>query len=61
MTVDPVALQNLLKNVAYPATKQRLMEEAAQRRADEQMMAALAALPEKEYRSTAEVSRDVIT
>ncbi|ATW47369.1 DUF2795 domain-containing protein [Streptomyces xantholiticus] len=59
MTVNPVELQKALGGVGYPADKKQLMDQATRHGADQKVMKALDALPEKTYDSPAEVNKEV--
>lgn len=59
MTVNPIELQKSLGGVSYPAAKQEIVEQAQQHGAGKDIMKALNALPDKEYDSPAEVSKEV--
>ncbi|MEA3172730.1 MAG: hypothetical protein QOF42_141 [Gammaproteobacteria bacterium] len=56
---SPIEVQKALKGVSYPADKQTLLETARSNGADEDVTAALEALPDGEYASPAEVSKGV--
>ncbi|UYQ60233.1 DUF2795 domain-containing protein [Streptomyces peucetius] len=59
MNVNPIALQKCLGGVGYPADKRQILDQAKQHGADQKIMEALDALPEKSYDSPAEVNKEV--
>ncbi|GGW37790.1 DUF2795 domain-containing protein [Streptomyces xantholiticus] len=59
MTVNPIELQKALGGVGYPADKKQIMDQAKQHGADQKVMKALDALPEKTYDSPAAVNKEV--
>ncbi|AUT66556.1 MULTISPECIES: DUF2795 domain-containing protein [Paraburkholderia] len=54
-----VDVQKALKGASYPASKRDLLKTAKQNAADEDVMEALAALPDEQYGSLADVSKAV--
>jgi Protein of unknown function (DUF2795) len=56
MAVNPIQIQKFLKGVDYPARKADLLATAERQGADEEARAALERLPEREYRTPADVS-----
>jgi hypothetical protein len=54
-----VDIQKSLKGVSYPAGKSRLQETAKRNGADDEVLRALDALPEKDYESPADVSKGI--
>ncbi|MGI4813282.1 MAG: DUF2795 domain-containing protein [Janthinobacterium lividum] len=54
-----IDIQKALKGATYPSDKDSLLETARGNDADEEVTAALQVLPEQEYRSPAEVSKQV--
>jgi hypothetical protein len=46
---NPVEVQKYLAGVDYPVTKRRLLEKARENGAGEDVLAALAKLPERDY------------
>jgi hypothetical protein len=54
-----VEVQKSLKGASYPADKSSLRETAESNGADDDVLQALDALPEKEYGSPAEVSKAI--
>jgi hypothetical protein len=57
--MNPVHLQKFLGGVEYPADKRRLVERARANGADAEVFAVLERLPEKEFRTPADVSQAV--
>lgn len=57
--VNPIQLQKHLKGVDYPASKEDLIKHAKQQGADEDAVAALEQIPEKEYETPADVSKAI--
>ncbi|WP_231557304.1 DUF2795 domain-containing protein [Deinococcus sp. YIM 77859] len=55
--INPIQLQKHLRGVDYPASKRDLVAAAERNGADEDMRAALNALPDEEYQTPADVSR----
>lgn len=56
---DFVRVQKFLGGIQYPATKQQLMDQARGNQADDDALATLRGMPEREYSSPDEVSRAV--
>ncbi len=56
---DFVRVQKFLGGIRYPATKQQLMNQARGNQADDDALATLRDIPEREYSSPDEVSRAV--
>lgn len=56
---NPIEVQKALGGVDYPAKKDDLVNNAEQSGADESVLAALRDIPDKEYDSPAEVSKEV--
>lgn len=54
-----VDVQKALKGASYPADKASLLETAKSNGADDEVLAAIEALPEQEYSSPADVSKGV--
>jgi hypothetical protein len=54
---DFVKVYKFLRGTRYPATKQQLMDQARSNQADEEALASLRGLPEREYSGLDEVSR----
>lgn len=54
--VNSVQLQKNLNEVNYPVSKQRLIEHAEQKGADERVLRAFKQLPSKQYETPADVS-----
>ncbi|NEC63305.1 DUF2795 domain-containing protein [Streptomyces sp. SID9727] len=59
MNANPIELQKALGGVNYPAGKGTIVDQARQNGAGDEIVAALDALPEKEYESPAQVSKEV--
>ncbi len=57
--VNPVAVQEYLSGVVYPAQKNELVEKALSQEAPEEIINALNRLPEQEYASPASVSEEL--
>ena len=54
---DFVKVYKFLRGTCYPATKQQLMDQARSNQADEEALASLRGMPEREYSGLDEVSR----
>ena len=54
---DFVKVYKFLRGIRYPATKQQLMDQARTNQADEEALASLRGMPEREYSGPEEVSR----
>ena len=54
---NPIQIQKYLKGVDYPATRERLIENAKHLGADENVCASLEQLPDEEFQTPAEVSQ----
>jgi hypothetical protein len=54
---DFVKVYKFLRGTRYPATKQQLMDQARSNQADEDALASLRGMPEREYSGLDEVSR----
>jgi hypothetical protein len=54
---DFVRVQRFLDGIRYPATKQQLMDHARGNHADDDVLARLKEIPEREYSGPDEVSR----
>ncbi|MGW0773516.1 DUF2795 domain-containing protein [Streptomyces sp. NPDC002835] len=52
-------MQKALGGVGYPADKKQILDQAKQHGADQKIMKALDALPEKSYDSPADVNKEV--
>jgi hypothetical protein len=55
---NPIQIQKFLKGVDYPATKKELIENAKKAGADENILASLEQLPDKEFQTPADVSEE---
>jgi hypothetical protein len=55
---NPVQIQKFLKGVDYPASKAQLIENAKKMGADENILASLEQLPDKEFQTPADVSEE---
>lgn len=54
-----IDVQKALKGASYPADKRSLLEKARENGADEEVMEALGALPDREFANPADVSKGV--
>ncbi|MCS0638424.1 DUF2795 domain-containing protein [Streptomyces sp. LP05-1] len=59
MTVNPIAMQKALGGISYPAAKQDIVDAARSNGADQDIVSALDGIPDKEYETPAEVSKQV--
>ena len=57
MKVNPIQLQKHLKGVDYPAKKDQLIVAAKEHGADENVIEALEALPNKSFETPADVNK----
>ena len=57
--VNPIQLQKFLKGTDYPADKKALLKQAEKNGAEKDMTEILNQLPEQEYQTPAEVSKEV--
>ena len=57
--VNPIRVQRFLGGVDYPARKQKLIEHAQSRGADDDVRSLLERLPDEEFRNPAAVSQAV--
>ena len=58
MHTSPIEVQKALKNMNYPASKEDLIKHAKGRDASNEVMQDIENLPEKEYKSAADVSKE---
>ncbi len=58
MQTSPVQVQKFLKDINYPAKKSDLIEHAKNHNASNEVLQDLNNLPDKEYTSAADVSRE---
>lgn len=58
MHTSPIEVQKALKNMNYPARKENLIKHAKGRDASKEVMQDIKNLPEKEYTSAADVSKE---
>lgn len=58
MHTNPIEVQKALKNMNYPASKEDLIKHAKGREASSKVMQDLENLPEKQYTSAADVSKE---
>lgn len=58
MHTSPIEVQKALKNMNYPASKEDLIKHAKGRDASSEVMQDLENLPEKQYTSAADVSKE---
>jgi hypothetical protein len=56
---NPIQMQKHLKGMNYPASKQALIDHAKQQGADNNAMSIFEQLPEQEYETPAEVSKQI--
>lgn len=56
---NPVDVQSYLSGVDYPASRQDLINEAKRQNADSQVLQDLQGIPDKNYKSPAEVSDEL--
>ncbi len=56
---DFIRVQKYLRGIHYPATKQQLIDHAHANHADDDALAALNGMPERDYSSPDEISRAV--
>jgi hypothetical protein len=56
---NPIEIQKYLSGVDYPVTKQQLLETARSNGADDDVLAALEGLPERDYNGPNAVSAEV--
>lgn len=57
--INPIQLQKHLKGVDYPASKDKLVQQAQQNGADDNAISVLEQLPDNEYSSPTAVSQAV--
>lgn len=58
MQASPIEVQKSLKDIDYPAHKKDLIQHAKKHGASEHVLADLQSLPEKEYHSASDVSKE---
>jgi Protein of unknown function (DUF2795) len=58
MNTSPIEVQKALKNMNYPANKEDLIKHAKDRDASDKVMQDIENLPEKEYTSASDVSKE---
>jgi hypothetical protein len=58
MHTSPIEVQKALKDIDYPVKKQGLIEHAKKHKASSEVIEFLEDLPDKEYTSTIDVSRE---
>jgi hypothetical protein len=58
MHTNPIEVQKALKNMNYPANKEDLVKHAKDREASDKVMQDIENLPDKEYTSAADVSKE---
>ncbi|MCP2249260.1 DUF2795 domain-containing protein [Lentzea aerocolonigenes] len=56
---NPIEIQKYLSGVDYPVTKRQLLDKARENGADEDVLAALEKLPERDYNGPNAVSAEV--
>jgi hypothetical protein len=58
MQASPIEVQKSLKDIDYPVRKKDLIQHAKMHGASDKVLAVLESLPEKEYHSATDVSRE---
>jgi Protein of unknown function (DUF2795) len=58
MHTSPIEVQKTLKNMNYPANKEDLIKHAKDRNASDKVMQDIENLPDKEYTSAADASKE---
>ncbi|MBU6231997.1 MAG: DUF2795 domain-containing protein [Patescibacteria group bacterium] len=58
-SVNPVAIQSYLKGISYPASKQDVVDCAKENEAPSEISDLLARIPEKDYATPAELTREI--
>jgi Protein of unknown function (DUF2795) len=58
MHTSPIEVQKALKNMNYPANKEDLVKHAKDRDASDKVVQDIENLPDKEYTSAADVSKE---
>ena len=58
MQASPIEVQKSLKDIDYPVHKKDLIQHAKKHGANDKVLAVLESLPEKEYKSATEVSKE---
>jgi UDP:flavonoid glycosyltransferase YjiC (YdhE family) len=58
MQTSPIEVQKALKDMDYPANKEKLIEHAKKHKASKEVMEVLEELPDQEYSNAADVSRE---
>lgn len=58
-TPNPIQIQKFLDGLDYPVSKQDLLKRAQENGADENVMSTLEGLPDHDYTSPVDVSREV--
>jgi len=58
MESSPIEVQKALKDIDYPANKEKLIQHAKKHAASEEVMRDIKELPDKEYENAADVSKE---
>ena len=58
MQTSPIEVQKALKNMDYPANKEKLIQHAKKHNASKEVMQVLDELPDQEYTNAADVSKE---
>lgn len=58
MQTSPIEVQKALKDMDYPASKEKLIQHAKKHSASKEVMQVLDELPDKEYTNAADVSKE---
>ncbi len=57
--VNPIQLQKALKGTNYPASKQDLLKHVEQNKADDNIRSTIQQLPDRQYQTPADVSKEI--
>jgi len=57
--VSPIQVQKFLKGVSYPASKNDLVKQAKQNKADKEIISMLEGMKEDKFKNPAEVSKAI--
>lgn len=58
MQTSPIEVEKALKDIDYPVNKKGLIQHAKKHKASEEVIQVLESLPEKEYNSPVDVSKE---
>ncbi|MHC1757439.1 MAG: DUF2795 domain-containing protein [Methanosarcina sp.] len=58
MQTSPIEVQKALKDMDYPANKEKLIQHAKKHNASKEVMEVLQDLPDQEYSNAADVSKE---